>query len=285
MRRSAAVRAVAVTGLLVAWSSPSDARTPGAGPSASAQQDHPTASPASPADSAGLPPVTDADLAAAFPDLETHLPHDTAVQYFVLFDQLEWQADRSGGGASWDNKGWVGHDRDRLWFRTEGETTDGRLETAQVHLFYGRAVARWWDVVAGVRQDIRPGQPQTWAAVGIQGLAPYWFEIEATAYLGASGRSHARFEAEYELRFTNRLVLQPLVEVELFGTSDPERGIGAGLSTIEAGLRLRYELRRELAPYLGLTWTRMFAGTADFARAAGDDVGNARLAAGLRLWF
>ena len=150
---------------------------------------------------------------------------------------------------------------------------------------WGRMFSRWWDVVAGVRQDFRPGDPQTWVGVGVQGLAPYWFEVEATGYVGAGGRTLARVEAEYELLLTNRLILQPLAEVEFFGKSDPERGIGAGLSTIEGGLRLRYELRREFAPYVGLSWERRFFGTADFARAAGEEVGGARVAFGLRTWF
>lgn len=232
-----------------------------------------------------IPPVTDADRKAAFPDVKGHAVHDNAVNSFVLFDQLEWQAGGGNAGLSWDNKGWIGRDRDRFWFRTEGESADGRVANAQAHLLYGRAIARWWDLVVGVRQDVRPGPAQTWAAVGIQGLAPYWFEVEATAYVGAAGRTHFRFETEYELLLTNRLVLQPLVEVEIYGKSDPERGIGAGLSSGDTGLRLRYEFRREFAPYLGVVWNRKFFGTADYAVAAGDKAGGARLALGLRLWL
>ena len=150
---------------------------------------------------------------------------------------------------------------------------------------YGRAIARWWDVVAGVRQDVRPGSPQTWAAVGLQGLAPYWFDVEATGYVGASGRTQLRLEVDYELLVTNRLVLQPLVELDVFGKADPDRRVGAGLSTAEAGVRLRYEIRRELAPYLGFTWQQKFGETGDFARADGHDVRSLRLATGLRWWF
>jgi copper resistance protein B len=232
-----------------------------------------------------IPPLTDADRAAAFPDVVGHAVHDRATHYFVLFDQLEWQSGGGGTGGSWDNKGWVGGDIDRFWFRTEGESERSRLGTAQAHALYGRAIARWWDVVLGIRQDFQPGPAQTWAAVGIQGLAPYWFEIEATAYIGASGRTHARFEAEYELLLTNRLILQPLIEVEIYGKSDPERQVGAGLSTIEAGARLRYEIRREFAPYVGVTWSRKLFGTADFARESGEEVSGARLALGARVWF
>jgi copper resistance protein B len=232
-----------------------------------------------------IPPVTDEDRKAAFPDVEGHATHDKAVHYFVLFDQLEWQAGEGADGLSLDSRGWVGRDRDRLWFRAEGDGENGRVGEAQTHVLYGRQFSRWWDVVAGVRQDFRPGPAQTWAAFGVQGLARYWFEVEATAYVGASGRTHARFEVEYELLLTNRLVLQPLVEAEIFGKSDPERGVGAGLSTTDAGFRLRYEFKREVAPYVGITWKNKWGKTADFAKAAGEQTGGARFVTGLRLWF
>jgi copper resistance protein B len=119
----------------------------------------------------------------------------------------------------------------------------------------------------------------------VQGLAPYWFEIEATGYVGPDGRTHAQVEAEYELLFTNRLILQPLMEINVYGKQDRGRSIGRGLSSLETGLRLRYEIRRELAPYIGLTWDRKFFGTADLARAHGDAVSAFRVAAGLRAWF
>jgi copper resistance protein B len=231
-----------------------------------------------------IPPITDADRAAAFPDVRGHTVHDQAIHYFVLFDQLELHAGGTGGGR-WENTGWIGQDLDRLWFRTEGKGHDGRLDEAQAHVLYGRAIARWWDVVAGVRQDFRPGPARTWLAVGLQGLAPYWFEVEATAYLGSGGRTALRLESEYEMLLTNRLILQPLAGFEILGRSDPERGIGAGLSTAEAGIRLRYEFRREVAPYVGLVWSRKYFGTADSAEAAGERTEGARLAVGLRLWF
>jgi copper resistance protein B len=235
---------------------------------------------------AGIPPVTDEDRAAAFPNLNgQHTVHDDAVHYYVLFDELELQMGDEATAGTWDNKGWIGRDVNRFWFRTEGEAEDGDLGEAQAHALFGRAIHRWWDAVGGVRQDGGPGPNRTWAAVGIQGLAPYWFEVEATAYIGAAGRTHFRVETEYELLFTNRLILQPRLEVEIYGKSDPERGIGAGLSSGEAGLRLRYEVRRELAPYIGVTWNRKFFGTADFAEAAGEDEGGAKLALGVRVWF
>jgi copper resistance protein B len=232
-----------------------------------------------------IPRLTDAQRQAAFPDVEGHTVHDQAVHYFALFDRLEWQGGGDDDGIELDGKGWIGRDRDRVWFRAEGGTEEGRVGDARAHVLFGRQFSRWWDIVAGIRQDFRPGPAQTWAAVGVQGLAPYWFEIEATAYVGESGRTHARFEVEYELLLTNRLVLQPLLELDLSGKSDPERGIGAGLSSTEAGVRLRYEFRRELAPYAGVTWSRKYGDTAGLAEAAGGPVSRARLVTGLRLWF
>lgn len=271
-----------------------------AGASSALAQSTADPKPASPQDQAGqtdagqakpdrpkepIPVVTDADRAAAFPDVKGHAVHDRAVNYFVLFDQFEWQVADGAKGLNWDTKSWVGGDRNRLWLRVEGETDSARVGHAEAHVLYGRAISRWWDIVGGVRQDIRPGPARTWAAVGIQGLAPQWFEVEATAYVGAGGRTHFRLETEYELLLTNRLVLQPLVELEFYGRSDQERRIGAGLGTADAGLRLRYEFRREFAPYLGVTWNRKFFDTAAFAKADGGKTGGARLALGLRIWL
>lgn len=233
-----------------------------------------------------IPAITDEDRKAAFPpDLDGHAVHDRSIHSYVLFDQLEWQSNAGGKGVNVDTKGWIGGDRDRLWFRAEGDAEAGRLGEAEAHILYARQFSRWWDVVAGVRQDFEPGPSRTWAAIGIQGLAPHWFEVELTAYVGAAGRTQLKVEVEYELLLTNRLIVQPLVEVVVFGKSDPERGIGAGVSTTEAGLRLRYEVTRELAPYIGVTWNNRWGRTADLAEVAGEDTGGARFVTGLRLWF
>lgn len=232
-----------------------------------------------------LPAVTDADRLAAFPPgLDGHAVHDRAFMTFVLVDQLEWKGGESGG-INLESTSWFGGDINRLWVRAKGESEEGTLEKASVDALWGHSFSRWWDIVGGIRQDVRPGDPQTWAAIGIQGLAPMWFEIEATGYVGAGGRTHARFEAEYDLLLTNRLVLQPLLEVDVYGKADPARGLGAGISSIESGVRLRYEIRRELAPYVGITWDRKLFGTADIARSDGGDVSKVRLALGLRTWF
>jgi len=232
-----------------------------------------------------LPPISDADRVAAFPDLPGHAAHDQASNYYVLFDQLEWQNAREGSALDWDASAWIGGDLDRLWLRTQGEYEGGHTASAEFEALWGHAFLRWWDLIAGVRQDPRPGSAQTWGAFGVRGLAPYKFELEATAYLGESGQTAARFEAEYELLFTNRLMLQPRVELNLYGKDDPQRGVGSGLSTSEVGLRVRYELRREFAPYIGVTWNRKWGDTADFGRTNGEDIDETRWVAGFRIWF
>ena len=232
-----------------------------------------------------IPLVTDADRAAAFPDLQRHMEHPPEVNSYVLFNRLEaWDTDH-GTGQAWEGQAWIGTDLNRVWLRSEGERVGGRTESADLEVLYGRSIARWWDVVAGIRHDFKPGASQDFAAIGVVGLAPYKFEVEATAYIGRSGQTSARLEAEYETLLTNRLILQPLVEVNLFGQNDERRGIGSGLSTVEAGLRLRYEFTRKFAPYIGVVRERAFGGTADFRRAEGEDIDDTRFVAGLRIWF
>lgn len=246
-------------------------------PSAAANGSDPQTPPAD------IPPPTEADRKAAFPDVAGHAVHDKAIHYLALFDQLEGQT--RANGINLDAKGWVGGDVNRFWFRAEGDTDRGRVETSEVHLLYGRAIARWWELVAGIREDIHPGPSETWAAFGIQGLAPYWFDIEATGYVGRAGRTHLRLEAEYDLLFTNRLILQPLVEVEIYGKAIPEQRISAGINSIEPALRLRYEVRRDVAPYVGLTWPTFFGDAARDASSGDHAARGVRFVAGMRGFF
>lgn len=235
-----------------------------------------------------IPEPTDEDRAVAFPDLDgMELGHvmDTPVMAYVLLDQLEWVDAEEGSALSWEAMGWWGNDAHRLWWRTEGERVEGETEHAELQLLYGRPFSRWWDWVAGVRHDFRPDPSQTWLALGVQGLAPYWFETEATLYIGEDSQTNLRLEVEYELLLTNRLILQPMLELNLHGKDDPQRRVGSGLSETEAGLRLRYEIHRELAPYIGITWERLHGDTAQYARLAGESVDDTALVAGLRLWY
>lgn len=233
-----------------------------------------------------IPAITDADRAAAFPVLKHHgMDHGSAINSFVLFNRLEgWEAD-PGTGQAWEAQAWVGGDINRLWLRSEGERSGGNTESANLEVMYGRSVSAWWDVLAGVRHDFAPGDSQSWAAFGVQGMAPYKFEVSATAYLGESGQTAANLEIEYELLLTNRLILQPLVELSFHGKDDPSRHVGSGLSKAEAGLRLRYEFSRRFAPYLGVVHERVFGRTADFHRAEGEGVRDTRVVAGIRFWF
>jgi copper resistance protein B len=232
-----------------------------------------------------IPTVTAADRAAAFPDVVAHTVHDDGIHWFALADRLEtWDADE-GNAFAWETIGWIGTDLDRLWIRSEGESIDGSTESANVELFYGRAIARWWDGVVGIRHDFGEGPSQTFAGIGVIGMAPYKFEVEATAYIGEGGQTAASVEVEYETLLTNRMILQWLVEAEAFGKDDPRRGIASGLSTVEAGLRLRYEFTRRFAPYVGVVHERAFGGTADLRRDDGRDIEDTRVIAGVRIWF
>ena len=232
-----------------------------------------------------IPALTDADRAAAVPPPHDHPVHDNTLQSYILFDRLEAWATDPGTGSAWEGQAWFGTDLNRLWLRSEGEQVDGRLESADLEVLYGHSFSPWWDVVTGVRHDFKPGGAQDFAAIGVMGLAPYKFEVAATAYLGQGGQTAARLEAEYETLFTNRLILQERVEANVYGKDDPRRGIGSGLSTFEAGLRLRYEFTRRFAPYIGIVHERAFGGTADLRRAEHESTEDTRIVAGLRLWF
>lgn len=232
-----------------------------------------------------IPPITDADRAAASPPVQ-HMPHlDNGIHGYTLLNRLEgWDAGH-GNGLAWEARGWIGTDLDRLWWRSEGEREGGDTRSADLEVLYGRSVSRWWDVVAGVRHDFKPGQSQDFVGIGVHGLAPQKFEVSAMLYAGERGQTAARFEVEYEALLTNRLVLQPLVEANLHGKDDPSRGIGSGLGTVEAGLRLRYEFTRRFAPYIGIVHERAFGNTADLRRAEGEGARDTRFVVGLRLWF
>lgn len=232
-----------------------------------------------------IPGLTDADRAAAVPPPNDHPVHDDAIHSFVLFNRLEAVDGDEGRGEAWEGLAWIGTDRNKLWLRSEGERARGHTESADIEVLYGRPVSPWWDVVAGVRHDFQPGGSQSFAAIGVQGMAPYKFEVEATAYLGESGQTAATVEAEYETLLTNRLILQPLVEATFHGKDDERRGVGSGLGTIEAGLRLRYEFTRQFAPYIGVVREKAFGRTADYRREDGEAVDDTRIVAGIRIWF
>ncbi|MDQ2991038.1 MAG: copper resistance protein B [Pseudomonadota bacterium] len=210
---------------------------------------------------------------------------DDAVHAQLLIDRLE--AFRSSGshGQALDVQGWIGGDIDKLWLKVDGEREEGKLGATRAEALWHHAIATYWGLQTGLRHDFGDGAGRTWAALGFQGLAPYWFEVQGTAYIGQSGRTALRLETEYDLLLTQRLILQPNVKVNLYGKSDPERSIGSGLSDMEAGLRLRYEFGRKFAPYVGVVYHRKFGGTARLANDAGKPARETRLVGGVRFWF
>ncbi len=231
------------------------------------------------------PVPTDAERAAAFPKVSAHAMHDNRLVSMLIVDHLETWSKNSQRGLRWDLQGWIGGDIDRVWLRSEGERRGSRTEAADIELLYGHSVSPWWDVLAGVRHDFTAGPAQDRLAIGAQGLAPYKFDVEATAYLGNDGRSSVRIQGEYELLLTNRLILQPKLEVQLSDRRDLRRHIGAGLSTAEIGLRLRYEISRRFAPYVGIVDERSFSGTAVLRSNSGEPTHETRIVGGLRFWF
>lgn len=203
----------------------------------------------------------------------------------LLIDQLEAFHGRDGNGQTWEVEGWYGNDTNKLWVRTEGESRRGKLDDGDLEALWNHAIATYWGTQLGVRQDLGVGPKRTWAAFGLQGLAPYWFELEATGYVGANGRTAARLRADYELLFTQRLILQPEAEVNLYGKDDPQRRIGSGVSDVQFGLRLRYEFHRQFAPYIGVNWVCRVGTTADYARQDHQPVLDRQIVAGVRIWF
>ncbi len=212
--------------------------------------------------------------------------HGNVIAHKVLIDQLELKTRDGRDGYSWNAQGWYGGDINKLWIKSEGEGSFGeRPEQAEVQALYSRAINPWFNLQGGVRYDFQPNPERAHLVIGIQGLAPYWFEVDGALFLSNKGDLTARFEAEYDQRITQKLILQPRIEVDLAAQDVPELGIGAGLSTAEAGLRLRYEIVPEFAPYIGVEYERSFGNTADFSRAAGEKVGGWSLLTGVRLWF
>jgi len=199
----------------------------------------------------------------------------------VALNRLEW---REQNDAAWEARAWYGDDYDKALLKSEGEH-EGGFSSARNELLWDRIVSRWWSAQTGLRSDTGSGPTRHWLAFGVEGLAPYWFDVEAAIYAGEAGRTALRVKVEYELLFTQRLILQPEVEANVYGKTDIERQLGSGLSDASVGLRLRYELRREFAAYVGIERRRTFAGTADFARAAGEPVLQTQAVAGLRVWF
>jgi len=211
---------------------------------------------------------------------------DRPILAHVIFNQLEGRWNGSNSEFRWDGQGWVGTDYDKLWVKSEGTLqSNGTLDDGQQQFLYDRAITTYFDLQGGLRSDLDSRPTRNWAALGVQGLAPYFFDLEVTGYVSGEGHLAAKLEASYDLLLTQRLILQPQIEVNLYSKADPARLIGAGFSDIDTGLRIRYEISRMFAPYIGVVYEGKFGQTASYAKQAGESTGDFRFAFGVRLWF
>jgi copper resistance protein B len=206
-------------------------------------------------------------------------------QLMVMADRFEIQSADQSDDLVWDGQAWYGGDIDKLWLKTEGHAglDGGDVDDAEIQALWSRAISPYWDVQAGLRYDVEP-DGRAHAVLGLQGLAPYWFEIDAAAFLDDEGKFTARFETEYDLRLTQRLILQPRIEADVAAQDDSARGVGSGVSGFDAGVRLRWEIVREFAPYIGVEWQSSPGRTGDLMEAAGGKREQTMFVAGFRMW-
>lgn len=247
-----------------------------------------------PAGNAPAPVVPIANAADAFfgtPAMEMgrhHLKefHGGQKLFQVLANIAEYRAVKGADGYGWEAEGWYGGDINRLWLKTEGEGAFGdSVESAEVQALYSHAIDPYWNVQGGLRYDFMPNPSRVYATVQLEGLAPSFFDLEGALFLSNKGELMARAGGYYDQRITQRLILQPRFEFDLAAQNSPEIGVGAGLSEAELGVRLRYDIRREFAPYIGVQYQRAFGRTARYLRDDGEDVGGFQFLVGIRTWF
>lgn len=202
----------------------------------------------------------------------------------VVVDQLEWR-DQADDPTILEGDAWIGYDLNKLWLKVDSSYSDGSVDELELQALYSRGITPFWDLQLGLRHDDLETTDRDWAVLGLHGLAPYFLESEVELFLGESGDTALRLKAEYEALLTQRLVLSPELKMEFHGQNDTRTGTGSGLSSVKAGLRLRYEFHRQFAPYTGITWQRQYGQTADYARKSGQAVEKAHWVAGVRFWF
>ena len=235
----------------------------------------------------GIRKYAEDDQEGAQKNFGVQFVHDNEIFAVFRGDRLEYQTGEGNENLLWDVQAWVGSDYNKLWFKSEGTwlIDPEKFEEAETELFYSRNIATFWDLQIGMRHDFKPDPDRTFAAFGLEGLAPYWFEVEATAYISEDGDLSAGFEAEYDLLLSQRLILQPRFETSVAVQEVEKYGVGQGINDIELGARLRYEIRREFAPYIGVSWSRKLGETADLAQDEGEDTDVISFVAGVRVWF
>ncbi len=209
---------------------------------------------------------------------------DPLLTKFML-NKLEVQDAKGSNPTVWESELWIGKDLNKLWIKSDGERINGKNEDTETQLLYSRAIAPFWDAQIGIRHDTSDSESRNYGTIGIKGLAPYFFETDASLSFGKNGQTKLNASAEYEMMFTQKLILTPEIDLNAYSKDDPAMGIGAGLSNVEAGLRLRYEIKREFAPYIGINWNKMYGTTADIATANGIDPSDTSVVAGIRAWF
>jgi copper resistance protein B len=225
---------------------------------------------------------------AVFTDMHRWKPPITdRVVAHVLFNQLEGRTDGASTDLRWDGEGWFGTDMNRLWIKSEGTLHGSSLSDGDHEILYDRPIPRlrYLDAQVGIREDLDSSANRTWGAVGIEGLAPSFFQIEPTFYFRDGGHVAGKITASYDLRITQRLIAQPELEMNFYSKPDPARGLGTGLTDLDTGIRLRYEVRRKLAPYVGFAYTDQYGSTASYSRHSGEAVSNPRFIFGVRGWF
>lgn len=204
----------------------------------------------------------------------------------VLVDEFEYRWKDGQDVTAWDAQAWYGGDYEKVWLKTEGNfRSPQRVNDAEAQLLYSRLIGYYWDLQAGVRHDFRPNPSRSYGVIGIQGLAPGFFEVDTSGFVSQDGDLSARLKASYDLLITQRLILQPKLQINAAAQDVPELHTAAGLNSIELGLRLRYELAREFAPYVGINWTRNLGETAQLVRRTGDDPNEFAGLVGVRFWF
>ncbi|MBS0980811.1 MULTISPECIES: copper resistance protein B [Acetobacter] len=238
------------------------------------------------------PVVTIQHLAADAPSATPFVPvghmnpvMDQGTYFHGILNEMEGRYSASGTDFRWDGESWYGSDYNKLWLKSEGTLERGRLQDGQQELLYSRSVSTYFDVQAGVRLDLDDGPMRTWGAFGVQGLALYQFEVQATAYVSDEGRFAAKVEGSYDFLLTNRLILQPQAEFNFYTKSDAARQSGAGLSDVDAGLRLRYEIWRKFAPYIAVTYSGYLTQARRIVHDQGGKTGTTRFTLGIRSWF
>lgn len=229
-------------------------------------------------------------LAQTAPPFSNDLMMDNKTYTFFIADRLEYRSISGADPLIWDVQGWIGKDYHKFWFKTEGEALTAEKEgEMEFHGLYSRAITSYFDLQAGIRYDVAyersVNRSRGFAIIGLQGLAPYFFEVDASLLISEVGNLSASFEGEYDFPITQRLFGQPRFETRLALQEVEKFGEGAGFNEIELGFRFRYEIRREFAPYLGISWERKLAATADFARLDGEEVSTLSLLGGFRVWF